>query len=139
MYEHVLLATDGSDHAKTAAAHAVDVSAHYDATLHALYVIETRTAYDNAIVEPEQVRENFRQIGEEAIADIEALADEAGVQLTATIEEGVPGEQILAYVDAHDIDCLFIGERGHSEFKTVLLGSTTERVLYGTDIPVTIV
>jgi nucleotide-binding universal stress UspA family protein len=55
------------------------------------------------------------------------------------IEEGVPGEEILAYIETHDVDCVYVGERGHSSFKTILLGSTTERVLHGTDIPVTIV
>lgn len=139
MYEHILLATDGSDHATEAATHAIDVAARYGATLHALYVIETRTAYDNAIVNPDEVRENFREIGEDALAAIEARAQDAGVQLRSALEEGVPGEQILAYIDSHDIDTVYIGERGHSSFKTVLLGSTTERVLHGTDVPVTIV
>jgi nucleotide-binding universal stress UspA family protein len=139
MYENVLIATDGSEHASEAATHAIDVAARYGATLHALYVIETRTAYDNAIVNPDEVRENFREIGEEALDEITARARAEGVELISSIEEGIPGEQILAYIEARDIDCVYIGERGHSAFKTVLLGSTAERVLHGTDIPVTIV
>jgi len=139
MHDRILLATDGSDHAVTAARHAIDVAAKYDATLHAIYVIETRTAYDNAIVDPSEMRANLREIGEEALAEITTLAEDAGVSLETTIEEGVPGEEILAYVDAQDIDWVFIGERGHSGFKTVLLGSTSETVLHGTDVPVTVV
>lgn len=139
MYEHILLATDGSDHAATAAKHAIDVAEKYDATLHAIYVIETRTAYDNAIVEPEEVRANLRSIGEESLADISDLAEQAGVTLETTITEGVPGEEILAYVESEDIDWVFMGERGHSTFKTVLLGSTAETVFHGADIPVTVV
>jgi nucleotide-binding universal stress UspA family protein len=139
MHERILLATDGSEHAMTAARHAVDVAQKYGATLHAVYVIETRTAYDNAIVEPEEVRANLERVGEESLAEISTLAEEHGVPLETAIEEGVPGDEILAYVDAEDIDWVFIGERGHSDFKTVLLGSTSERVLHGTAIPVTIV
>jgi nucleotide-binding universal stress UspA family protein len=139
MHERILLATDGSDHATTAARHAIDVADKYDATLHAIYVIETRTAYDNAIVDPDEVRANLRSIGEESLAEISGLAADAGVQIETAIEEGVPGEEILAYVDAEDIDWVFIGERGHSDFKTVLLGSTSERVLHGTSVPVTVV
>lgn len=139
MYNHILIATDGSDHAATAASHAIDVAARYGATVHALYVIETRTAYDNAIVNPDEVQKNLREIGEEALGELETRAQSESVELVTAIEDGVPGERILAYIDAHDIDCLYIGERGHSSFKTVLLGSTTERVLHGTDIPVTIV
>lgn len=139
MYEHILLATDGSEHANTAARHAIDVAARYDATLHVIYVIETRTAYDNAIVSPDEVRENLQNIGEKALAEIRTLADRDEVQLRTAIEEGIPGEQILTYIENHDIDCVYLGERGHSDFKTVLLGSTTEAVLHGTDVPVTIV
>lgn len=139
MHERILLATDGSDHATTAAAHAIDVAKKYDATLHALYVIETRTAYDNAIVDPDEVRANLRSIGEEALAEISDLSEEAGVELQTAIHEGVPGEEILAYVEDEEIDWVFIGERGHSDFKTVLLGSTAETVFHGTDIPVTVV
>lgn len=139
MYEQILVATDGSEHARRAAEHAVDVAARYDARLHAIYVVETRTAYDSAIVSQEEVRENLRSVGEEALANVSNLADEAGVRLTTTIEEGVPGEQILAYIEANDIDLVYVGERGHSAFETILLGSTAEAVLYGTDRPVTVV
>lgn len=138
MYDDILLATDGSDHATAAAIHAVDVASRYDATLHALYVIETRTAYDNAIVSPEEVHENLRDIGESALADVRERAAGADVTLQTTIEDGVPEERILAYIESHDIDVVYLGEQGHSDFKTVLLGSTAEAVLHGTDIPVTI-
>lgn len=139
MYEQILVATDDSEHARRAADHAVDVAARYDARLHAIYVVETRTAYDSAIVSQDEVRENLRSVGEDALAEVREIADDAGVRLTTSIEEGVPGEQILAYIDANDIDLVFVGERGRSAFETVLLGSTAETVLYGTDRPVTIV
>jgi len=139
MHDQILLATDGSDHARTAADHATDVASKYDATLHAIYVIETRTAYDNAIVDPEEVRENLRSIGEEALEDIADRTAGAGVDLETTIVEGVPGEEIIAYVKNEGVDWVFIGERGHSDFKTVLLGSTAETVFHGVDVPVTVV
>jgi nucleotide-binding universal stress UspA family protein len=104
MYDNILIATDGSDHAATAASHALDVAARYGATVHALYVIETRTAYDNAMVNPDEVRENLREIGEEALDELETRAQSESVELVTAIEEGVPGDRILAYIDAHDID-----------------------------------
>ncbi len=45
MYERILLPTDGSDEAKQAAAHAIDLAEKYDATLDVLSVVDTR-AYD---------------------------------------------------------------------------------------------
>ena len=139
MYKHILVATDGSEHAATAARHAVDIAARYGATLHALYVIETRTAYDNAILNPKAVRENLREIGEESLETVQELAAQRDVQTIATIEEGVPPERILSYIDENDVDFVFMGERGHSAFKTILLGSTAEGVLYECDVPVALV
>lgn len=139
MYEHVLVATDGSEHAATAVEHAVEVADRYGATLHALYVIETRTAYDNAIVHPDEVHANLRQAGENALEEVEQLAARRDVPVVPTVDEGVPPERILAYVDENDVDFVFMGERGRSAFKTVLLGSTAERVLYEADVPVALV
>ena len=139
MYEHVLVATDGSEHASKAATHALDVAATYGATLHVLYVVETRTAYDNAIHRPEEIRENLEQIGEEALGEIQRRAEERDIEIVRIMEEGVPAERILEYIKTMNIDFVFLGERGHSVFKTVLLGSTAEHVLYETDVPVALV
>lgn len=127
MYERILVATDGSDDARRAADHAIDLARRYGAELHCLYVVETRTAYDNAIVEPERVRRNQRAEGERALATIEATAD--GIDVIGAIEEGIPAETILAYSDDHGIDLLVVGTMGKSAFKTVLLGSTTEALV----------
>jgi nucleotide-binding universal stress UspA family protein len=139
MYEHILLATDGSDRALTATEHAVALATRFDATLHVLFVIETRTAYDTAIIDREEARANLRAVGEDAIADVENLTADTDLSVVTAIEEGVPAEQIVTYVDAHGIDLVVLGERGHSEFTTVLLGSTAETVLSELDIPVTVV
>lgn len=139
MYDQILVAVDGSEHASTAVTHAVDLADRYDATLHALYVIETRTAYDNAIIDPDERREALREDGETELAAVRERAEEAGVAVRTAIEEGAPPEEILAYLDEHDIDAVCMGERGQSDFKTVLLGSATETVIHESDIPVVVV
>lgn len=139
MYERVLLATDGSDYATKAAEHAVHTAEREGARLHVLYVIETRTGFDNAILNPEEIRSNLREIGEEALDAVEERAAASGVEIVTSIEEGIPAETIHAYVETNDIDLVFVGERGHSDFKTVLLGSTTEQLIHTVDVPVTVV
>lgn len=139
MYDNILVATDGSEHATTAAEHAVEVADRYDATVHALYVMETRTEYDNALFSRDEIREHLREIAEDALDDVERLADQRDLTVVRTIEEGIPPEIILEYVDRNDIDFVFMGEQGRSAFKTILLGSTVERVLHETDVPVAVV
>jgi len=139
MYDQILVAVDGSDHASTAVTHAIDLADRYGATLHVLYVIETRTAYDNAIIDPDERREALRTDGEDELAEVRERADASGVAVETAIEEGAPPEEILAYLDSHDIDMVCMGERGNSEFKTVLLGSATETVIHESEIPTVVV
>lgn len=137
MYDRILVATDGSAAARRAAAHAVELARRYDATLHAVYVVESRLGYDNAIVDPETVRENLRADGEAALDDVEAAAD--GQDVVTAIREGVPHEELLAYVDQEAIDLVTLGATGRSSFKTVLLGSTAERLARAGVVPVLLV
>jgi nucleotide-binding universal stress UspA family protein len=138
MYEQVLVATDGSPTAQRAVKHAVGLARQSGADLHAVYVIETRTAYDNAIVDPETVRQHFRTEGEAALA---AVGDQGGSELAVTtaIREGTPHEELLAYVDANDIDVVVMGSKGGSAFKTLVLGSVTEAVVHAEAVPVLVV
>jgi nucleotide-binding universal stress UspA family protein len=139
MYDQILVAVDGSEHASTAVTHAIELADRYDATLHALYVIESRTAYDNAIIDPEERRDALREDGEDVLADVRQRADAQGVTLQTTITEGAPPEEMLTYLGREGIDMVCMGERGQSDFKTVLLGSATETVVHESDIPVVVV
>lgn len=139
MYDQILVAVDGSEHASTAVTHAIGLADRYEAALHALYVIETRTAYDNAIINPEQRREVLREEGERELAKVRDRAEQQGIEVQTAIEEGAPPAEILAYTDDNDIDAVCMGERGQSDFKTVLLGSATETVIHETDIPVVVI
>lgn len=138
MYDRILAATDGSDHAQRASRHAVDLARVHGADLHAVYVVETRTGYDNAIVDPAEVRANLRAEGEAALA---AVAEEAGADTTVVtaIREGVPHEEVGAYVTEHGIDLVVVAAQGRSAFKTALLGSTAEALLRVSDAPVLVV
>lgn len=138
MYDRILVATDGSTTAQRASANAIELARQFGAVLHAVYVIETRTGYDNAIVDPAVVRENLREEGEEALAAIESEAD-SELTVTTTIREGIPHEELLTYVDENDIDLIVVGSKGRSAFKTLLLGSTTEAVLHSATVPVLVI
>lgn len=81
MYSDVLLATDGSDCARAATAHAVDLARAYDATLHALYVIETRTGYDSDIVDPATIERDLRAEGQSVLEAVEEACRAEDVSL----------------------------------------------------------
>lgn len=125
----VLLATDGSAHADAAAEHAIEVAATRDSSLELISVLETRTAYDNAIVEPDQVRANLREEAQDTLTTLAERAREQGLTCETTVAEGVPADEIVERAEAVDAETIVLGARGRSSFKTVLLGSVAESVL----------
>ncbi|WP_336133710.1 universal stress protein [Natronomonas amylolytica] len=139
MYDRILVATDGSENAADAIDEAVALADGTGASLHGIYAIETRTAYDNAIVDPDEVERTLREDGEEALAVLDERAAEAGIEAETAIRKGVPHEEILDYAADHGVDLIVIGATGRSAFKTVLLGSTAERVLRQAAVPVLVV
>ncbi|MFC6758084.1 MULTISPECIES: universal stress protein [Haloarcula] len=138
MYDRILVATDGSDNAQRATGQALDLARQSGAELHAVYVIETRTGYDNAIVDPDTVRQNLRSDGEAALTTI-ASEGEPDISVVTSIREGVPHEELLAYSDERGIDLVVMGAKGLSAFKTILLGSTTEALLRADQVPILVV
>lgn len=139
MYETILVATDGSPDAGAAAIHALELADRYEATVHALTVVETRTANDDAIVDPETVRRNLRGRAEAAVADVEREATARGTPVERSIVEGEPGPELAAAAEREDVDLVVLGARGRSAFKTLLLGSVAEYALAKLDVPVVIV
>jgi nucleotide-binding universal stress UspA family protein len=139
MYDDILLAADGSEDSRAATDHALTLATGTGATVHAVSVVETRTAYDNAIVDPDEVRENLRADAREAIAAVEQAAEEAGVDCETAIEEGPPPERLLEAIARTGADVVVLGATGRSAFKRLVLGSTTERLLSESPVPVVVV
>lgn len=139
MYGTILLATDGSDDAAAALEHAIEIARSTGATLHAISVVETRTAYDNAIIDPEEVRENLRADASDAVERAQSAASEAGVECHTTVAEGPPPERILDAIDEIGADAVVVGATGRSGFKRLVLGGTAERLLEAASVPVIVI
>lgn len=139
MYDSLLVATDGSDAATAATEHAIGLAAQLNATLYGVAVVETRTAYDNAIIDPDEAQQRLEDRADASLEALEEAATAADVPLETAIRFGVPHEEIVAYADERDIEAIVIGARGRSEFKGALLGSTVDGVTRLAARPVLIV
>jgi nucleotide-binding universal stress UspA family protein len=136
-YERVLVTTDGSSAADAAVDHAVAVAGAFDATLHALYVVNIEAlAAGPTAAPPTDLLDQFRERGEEATAEIADGAAEAGVEAVTAVYEGFPGPAILDYADEEGIDLIAMGTHGRSGVERILLGSTTERTIRRSPVPV---
>lgn len=134
MYDRILLPTDGSDASDRAVEQAVGLARETGAALHVLFVVED-IPYAPEMMD-DQVEGQLREIGEEAVETIRARADEAGVEVVATLREGVPHATILEYADEADADVVVMGTHGRNGLDRYLLGSVTERVVRTSEVPV---
>ncbi|MCO8245610.1 MULTISPECIES: universal stress protein [unclassified Haladaptatus] len=134
MYERILLPTDGTPSTERAIEQALELADMCGASIHVLSVV------DKTIV-PTDVRadilyDELESECAEAVAEVEAAANEAGIDVETMIEHGTPYKIILDYVDEHDIDCIVMGTHGRKGLDRYLLGSVTAKVVRLSKIPV---
>ena len=135
-YDSVLIATDGSEQATDAAAHASDLAERHDATLHAVFVMDTENPDVGGVVDAERLRAKLEKRGESALEAVSEVATEYDVELETALLEGSPFDAVLTYVEENDVSVVVVGRRGRSENIRVLLGSTADSILRHSSVPV---
>lgn len=137
MYDDILVPTDGSEGTARAVEHAIDIAQKYDATVHALYVVNT-SAYSTLPADSnwESITAALEDEGEAATTEIGERMSEAGVDSVTVVEEGIPHKTILNYADEKGIDLIVMGTHGKSGLDRLLLGSVTEKVVRASETPV---
>jgi nucleotide-binding universal stress UspA family protein len=73
MYNDILVPMDGSQGAKAALEHGIEIASKWDATLHTLYVVDTRLARSGPLLE------TLRDEGRGAVRDVEVTGTQAGL------------------------------------------------------------
>jgi nucleotide-binding universal stress UspA family protein len=137
MYDTILVATDGSDGANRAERHALALGEHFGATVHAIYVVDTRRYGETALSSAELVLEELEAEGTDILEAFAERADNRGVRVETRCCHGTPDEEIRVYADDVDADVVVLGYQGHSH--RVKIGSTADRVVNAFDRPVLVV
>ena len=65
--------------------------------------------------------------------------EKTGVKVTPLLLQGASGETIVAEAERLQVSLIIIGSHGHSVFRKMLVGSTSEGVLRKSKIPVMII
>jgi nucleotide-binding universal stress UspA family protein len=133
MFETVVIATDGSESATRAVTVALDFAAAFDASVHALSVVEERDLEGS----PEQVRADLEaaleDTAEDALAQVREHTDRS---VETAVREGDPDAEITRYADDVDADVVAVGTRGRHGEHAYLLGSVAEGLVRNCDRPV---
>lgn len=138
MYDAILVPTDESDTATLAAEHALDVAGRYDATIHALSVVDLGgiTGVPTVDIDATGIEDRLTEAAMEATEAIADRAAEAGIDCVTTVRTGTPYREILAYVDEEPVDLVVMGTHGRSGLERLLMGSVAEHVVRASPVPV---
>ncbi|GGC43231.1 universal stress protein [Haloferax sulfurifontis] len=137
--ERVVLATDGSAPAATAAAHALFLARVLDAPFHVVSATGVQPTHATETSGPETAGPSASAAveAEEAVGAVTRRALLAGVRLTSEVVGGPAATAVERVVG--DGDLLVLGRHGRSGPGRFLVGSVAERVLDASPVPTLVV
>ncbi|MGB3243680.1 MAG: universal stress protein [Sulfitobacter sp.] len=137
MFSTILVAYDGSDHAKSALKVAADLAKIYGAKLHLTHTlqIDTPPIVVGALVaalEPVPTRAQIEKAGEQIIALARSEAKALGVEIDEVhLSAYEPARAILTTAEKIGADLIVLGRRGLGSIGSFALGSVSLSVSHG--------
>lgn len=140
-FERILIPLDGSDLSESALEHAVEFGRLFDASYHltriVAYPVELASPYlphtaqmNQALIQEAQERAT------EYLAEQAGLLSERGLRVTTSVSAGTsPARGILEEASEAKADCIAMATHGRTGLGRALLGSTADKVLRGTHLP----
>ena len=126
MFNHVLVALDGSEYSQAALPTAIEVTRKFGADLFVLHVAEHDRG--RAVAYSDETPADATQFVGKAVK----AARDAGVPAKGELRDvgaGHVAKAIVETVEANDIDLIVMGSRGLSDIQGLLLGSVTHKVM----------
>ncbi len=137
-FKQILVGCDFSADSGRAVAFGFSLAQEFQAVIHLVHVVEPFVYRDTML--PESTKsEALIEVTSGSRQRLEALVPpDANLwcQVEIACEAGKPFQALIAYAEEHGIDLIVLGVRGHSLVETLLLGSTTDRVIRGVACPV---
>jgi nucleotide-binding universal stress UspA family protein len=140
MYRRILLTLDGSAMSEQALPIAVNHAKTFQSELYLIRVISpliksyrTGMATMSAI---ERAEGQLRVIAEDYLEGIAKKLREENMDVNIATRIGIPYKEIISFSDQNNIDLIVMCTRGESGFTRWMLGSNTDYVIRGTNVPV---
>lgn len=144
-FRNILVYLDGSEGSMTAAMYAILLASSTKASLHAVYVVNTKALGDlvkSRIFVDQEKTEFLADLKKDAgrhIRHTERLAASKDVVITAEAIEGSPHKEIISYIKQHGIDLLVLGSVNAIRSRRDELTSENDRMLRTSPCPVLVV
>jgi nucleotide-binding universal stress UspA family protein len=127
LYDTILVPYDGSDGSNRAVEHAFDLAQQYDATVHGLFVVDTRSYGEPARSSVELVVDEVEDEGHRLLRRVADRAEAQAVAFEHAVTHGVPHDAIVERAAELDADLVVLGYQGQTHEGRI--GSVVERVV----------
>jgi len=137
-FKQILVGCDFSADSGRAVEYGFSLAQEFEAAIHLVHVVEPFVYRDTTMPDAAKL-EIFGGVSDGCRKRLEDLVPEEAhnwCNIQIACEAGKPFQALKGYADAHQIDLIVLGVRGHSLVETMLLGSTTDRVIRGVSCPV---
>ena len=145
MFKKILIATDGSEHAKHALNYAVESAVKWGAKLIILTVVPpisplVYSSKYNAPYIPE-LMDNHRESHQRILSEAANIVKnkQLDIEVVTRLEEGRPSNVIVEIGKEEDIDLIVMGSRGLGGITGWVLGSTSRHVVESCTKPILII
>jgi nucleotide-binding universal stress UspA family protein len=138
MFKKILLAFDGSEHARKAAKIAGEIANIMQADLWVVFAYDPIPSYlgtPNFQVAIDHRLDIGEEVKKEALQEIGPISG----KIATEILEGSATEAILSVAEVREIDLIIMGTRGHSMIEGLLIGSHSHKVVSHAKCPVLLV
>lgn len=131
MYQHILVAVDGSDNSMRALQEAIRLKS--KVTL--LSVVSAEDAKDAVL----HYQEDSIMHRKHQLAHMISLLEDTNIQYELLVVHGEVCETIIKTSQSGNYDLLVIGSRGLNRFQEAVIGSVSKRIIREVKIPVLVV
>jgi len=137
-FNNILFATDFSDASGPAADYAMSLAKLTGAHLHVLHVINELDEHQRVMIPREAFQLLEKEIELQSIKELNRFCKEqaSGLSTTTHAVVGTAFQKILETGDQINADLIVMGTHGRTGMEHVIVGSTAERVVRRSKIPV---
>lgn len=137
-FKQILVGCDFSADSGRAVQYGLSLAQEFEAAIHLVHVVEP-FAYRDTMLPDTVKNEAMGEVATACRLRLDELVPEEAhnwCKVHIACDAGKPFQALKKYADAHQIDLIVLGVRGHSLVETMLLGSTTDRLIRDVSCPV---